>query len=164
MKHYVQHKIIPTICKYIATLGPVGYLPAPGTMGTLCAFPLVYFFAYLSWRLPVYFDVGFVVALFILASIWIIGQALPLMHEDDPSEIVLDEVVGFVLTLYMMPLNWVSLIFGFTLFRFFDIIKPFGITYIERIRGAFGIVCDDIAAAVMARLALALVFKVAGLL
>lgn len=162
MKYYYKPSFIALVCKCIATLGPIGYLPAPGTMGTLCAFPVVIGFRWLALRLPSFIDQGILLALCIGLSVWIVSVALPLFHESDPSEIVLDEVAGFVFTLYLFPLTPQIVCMAFVLFRFFDIVKPLGITCIESISGVWGIMLDDLAAALMARIVLSIILKIMG--
>lgn len=146
-------KIISLICSVIATLGPVGYLPMPGTMGTLCTLPLLVGLRRLQEWIG-FIDEGIFVLLCVFAAVWVIDKAL--MHIDgyDPSEIVLDEVIGFIVTMIFFPLNVYTVIFGFLYFRFFDIVKPLGIYNLQHIPGSWGIVLDDLAAAVFARMAL----------
>lgn len=150
--------ILNRICLFVATLGPIGYLSAPGTMGTICAIPLVIWLS----RMCHLFSFGceeLVVALFALLAVAIIHQALFLVYELDPSEIVLDEVIGFMVTMLWMPLTLSSLVFGFICFRFFDIVKPFGIDRLELVPGAWGIVLDDLAAAIFARLTMVVIMQ-----
>lgn len=151
-------KYVSWLCAHIATLGPVGYLPAPGTMGTLCALPLLVGLRNLQACLG-YIDEGFLVVGSIFLAVWIINQALERIDGHDPSEIVLDEVIGFVVTMMFFPLNIYYLVLGFFYFRLVDITKPFGIHGLERIRGGWGIVLDDLAAALVARIALHVTFR-----
>ena len=149
--HY--KKILTWCCKQIATLGPVGYLPAAGTFGTLCAVPLLVGLRYLETYVR-YIDEGMIVGFLIVLSVWIVNKALICFAEQDPSEIVLDEVMGFFVVMLFMPLQPLVLVMGFAYFRFFDILKPFGIERFERIGGGWGVVLDDITAAVFARMLL----------
>jgi len=137
------------LCKYIATLGPVGYLPAPGTMGTLATLPLVYFLSSLF-----IFDQCLFILLFTCISYFIIKNALQYFLVTDPSEIILDEVVGCLITFIGINFSWQSLFAGFVLFRLFDILKPFGIQRLEKIPGACGILLDDCAAGLLANIIL----------
>ena len=146
------------LCAYVATLGPVGYLPAPGTMGTLCALPLLGGLRKLQMHMG-YIDESLLVVGSIFLAVWVIDQALEQIGAHDPSEIVLDEVVGFIVTMMFFPLKVPVLVIGFFYFRLFDIIKPFGIQGLESIRGGWGIVLDDLAAALVARLALHITLK-----
>jgi len=155
MKNYISQtsteKIITWICKQIATLGPIGYLPAPGTMGTLCAIPLLVGLRKLESFIP-FLDEGVIVALLVFLAVWIINKALVRFDETDPSHIILDEVMGFFVVGLFMPLRPIMMVVGFVYFRFFDIFKPFSIDRLETIPGGWGIILDDIAAALCARI------------
>lgn len=146
------------ICKHIATLGPVGYLPIQGTLGTLCALPLLFGFRKLQTWLGV-LDEGVLLVAAIFLVVWIINQALKRIHTHDPDEIILDEVVGFMVTMAFFPLTFQTLFWGFFYFRLFDIVKPLGIQSLENIGGGWGIVLDDLAAAMFARFAMAITFR-----
>lgn len=143
------------LLKNSVTLGPIGYLPAPGTFGTLVTMPVVMVLHQysLSWEHWLVLCVS--VSLIAYCGI---NCALPLFKKsDDPSEIVLDEVVGCLVTFSGITINYVSLIVGFFLFRFFDIKKPFFIQSCEQLPGALGIMSDDIAAGIAANLVLRIV-------
>jgi phosphatidylglycerophosphatase A len=135
----------------IATLGPIGYLPAPGTWGTLCAVPILY-------ALRSFYDLSIVlmiVAALTLLAFIAVSHALPAFGgHDDPSHIVIDEFIGFSALACAIPLKPILFGAAFLLFRFFDIIKPLGIKRVERLHGAFGVMCDDLAAAFYAGLVL----------
>lgn len=142
------------VCKFIATLGPVGSLPASGTMGTLCALPFIIGLRKLERSVP-YLDEGVLVALALIGVVWIIDQSLVAFnHAHDPREIVLDEVIGAMVAMMFVPLSPLNVLLAFAYFRFFDITKPFGIDRLQAINGGWGIVLDDIAAAVWAHIAL----------
>lgn len=161
MKYVYQNKIskiIAWLCTQIATLGPIGYLPAPGTMGTLCAIPLLVWLRRIETYIP-RIDEGVILALLIFVSVWIINRALVRFDEVDPSEIILDEVMGFFVTMLFMPMGVLALVLGFVYFRFFDIFKPFYfIQRLETIGGGWGIMLDDLAAALCARICMDLTF------
>jgi phosphatidylglycerophosphatase A len=128
----------------------MGLIPfAPGTFGSLLGIP----FHWLLSHLPICLGIcslGFV----ILISVWISGRAELLLGNTDPSQIVIDEVVGMAVTLAGAPFELSLIIIAFLLFRFFDIWKPFPIKYIDRsFPGGWGIVLDDVAAGIMANLA-----------
>jgi phosphatidylglycerophosphatase A len=130
-----------------------GLLPAaPGTWGTLLGLPLVL----LMNRLPV-FGAGAFLVLFAVLAIWSSHSCRALLPGDDPSEIVIDEVAGLLLALFLVPLSGVSLFGGFFLFRLFDILKPFPIRRLEKLKGAFGIVSDDLMAGLYAHVCLRLI-------
>lgn len=133
------------IYKILATFGPVGYLPIPGTMGTLASLPLVMLIKLLG--VSCMQEVA-IVALCILLALVSIQKGLQWWQEPDPKQIVLDEVVGFMCALVCVPLNIKTTISAFLLFRLFDIYKPWPICLTERLSGAWGIVFDDVAAGI----------------
>ena len=123
-----------------------GLIPvAPGTFGTMAAVPLVLCLS----DLGIPYRILILVALVALA-IWSSGKTCVLVGADDPPQIVIDEVAGFLLTMVFSPCSWFNLGLGFVLFRFFDILKPFPIRRLEGIGGGLGIVIDDLMAGVYA--------------
>ncbi len=145
----------------VATLGPIGYLTMPGTVASIVATPLVCF---VHACLPVWLYVGFVAVATCLA-LGIIGTALESFKgKHDPAEIVLDEVIGCFVVFCFVPLTWFTVPFGLALFRFFDITKWFGVARAERLVGAYGVLVDDILAAILANLTLRLGLHVGGFL
>jgi phosphatidylglycerophosphatase A len=131
-----------------ATLGPVGNLKAPGTVATVLTLPLAFYISLAG--LSLYLHAALLVFVCILA-LWIVSVASAHFPGDhDPRAIVLDEVVGCLVTFYGLAFNHCTLIGGFLLFRLFDIYKPFGIAWVERCAGSWGIVLDDVLAGVLA--------------
>ena len=137
-----------------ATLGPVGMrLPAPGTWGSLAGllYALV-FFRHLGWEQTVVWTV-----IMSLVAVAFTGEAARRMGKIDPGEVILDEFVVMPLVFLgwhagfagRLP-EWIVLLAGFGLFRFFDILKPLGISQLQRWPGGWGIVADDFAAALAA--------------
>ncbi len=131
----------------LATLGPLGYAPAPGTIGTLVALPLACAISFLSifWQVAV-------IGLMITLSCFIVHHALSYFKQKDPSQIILDEVVGCLVTFFAISYSVQTWMFGFVLFRFFDIFKPCGIAQIEKLPGVWGVVFDDLLAGLFANL------------
>lgn len=115
---------------------------APGTAGTLATVPLVYFLQ--QQTLLVYI----VVTLFVLATgSWVCGYAAKKLQVHDHSAIVYDEVAGFLITMLMVPAGWQWMLVGFVLFRFFDAVKPWPISWFDKnVHGGFGIMFDDVVA------------------
>lgn len=118
---------------------------APGTAGTLAAVPLVYFLQ--QQTLLVYI----LVTLFVLATgSWVCGYAAKKLQVHDHSGIVYDEVAGFLITMFMVPAGWQWMLLGFILFRFFDAVKPWPISWFDKnVHGGFGIMFDDVVAGVV---------------
>jgi len=141
---------------YIVTLGPVGYMSAPGTMATVVTLPFVYM---LHTYVPDFFvQVGVIAGLFAI-GMWLVRQTLRLfnMQSDDPSEIVYDEFIGCLITFCGITLSMQTVIIGFILFRFLDIFK-FGFKFVEQLNGEWGIMIDDIIAALIANIVLQFLF------
>ena len=125
---------------------------APGTAGTLMTVPLVYFLQ--QQTLLVYV----LVTLFVLLTgSWVCGYAAKKLQVHDHSGIVYDEVAGFLITMFMIPQSWVLMLIGFALFRFFDAVKPWPISWVDKnIHGGFGIMFDDVIAGIISLLCLML--------
>ncbi len=121
----------------------IGYLPiAPGTWATLLAIPMESFLS----KIPSPFYELTLLTLFFLSS-RISEKAESLFGRRDDPRIVIDEMLGFFITLLWIPKTPLSMGVGFLLFRFFDILKPFPIRYLEkRLKGGYGVVMDDIVA------------------
>ena len=97
---------------------------------------------------------GLACILVLLVPVSIVSSGHVVRREDshDPSHIVIDEVVGQILSLLWVPISLTSLIIGFIAFRVFDILKPFPVGRSESLPGGLGIVCDDLLAGVYAGL------------
>ncbi len=115
---------------------------APGTFGTLAAVP----FYLLMARLPLEVYLA-VLAVVILAGIWICGRTSRDLGVHDHPGIVWDEFAGFFVTMIAAPPGWFWLVAGFGLFRLFDILKPWPIGWLDRrVKGGLGIMLDDLLA------------------
>ena len=134
----------------------LGHMPhAPGTWGTLAGIPLVLL---LAWCGP-WLYLGLCAAL-ALAAVWVSGRAIELYGRHDDPRIVIDEVVGLVVTMFGTAPTALTLVLGFALFRAFDIFKPWPCRTIDRkIDGGVGVVLDDVAAGVYAAAALHLIMR-----
>ncbi|SDI94058.1 phosphatidylglycerophosphatase [Ferrimonas sediminum] len=132
---------------FLALGGGLGLAPkAPGTFGTLAAFP----FYFLMQDLGL-FPYLMILILFSAAGIYICGKAASDMGEHDHPAIVWDEVVGMLITLIAAPAGWIWLVIGFALFRLFDIWKPWPIRFFDKqVDGGLGIMVDDIIAGIFA--------------
>lgn len=119
---------------------------APGTFGTLAAVPLYLLFVQLGLGFYSLFTVMITVI-----GIWICGRAADKLGEHDFGGIVWDEIAGLLITLWLVPFSWMNLLAGFVLFRFFDILKPWPIKWLDQqVQGGLGIMIDDVLAAVFA--------------
>lgn len=150
MNLFASHRI-KTILKLIATWFYVGKIPkAPGTWATMATLPL-------AWVLNM---AGPIVYMAFIFLILIVGVIAADYYEKattiaDNSEIVIDEVVGFLITMLWLPATWQAYGLGFILFRFLDILKPFPIGYLDkRVKGGIGIIVDDLVAGIIANIIL----------
>ena len=149
------------IVVFLATGFFTGFLPTmPGTWGTFAGIPLII----ITHRLTSITQ-AVVTVVFVTLAASIAGRAEILFEDRDARPIVIDEMVGFLITLLWLPLNFLTLCLGFVLFRLFDIVKPPPIGILEkRLRGGWGIVLDDVLAGVFANVTLRLLLIVAGIL
>lgn len=137
----------------LACLGPIGRrLPAPGTWGSLAGLGLA------AALIPVAPGAWLGAATLALAlpAVWLCSVAEQGLGRSDPGEVIIDEVVAMPLVflgwtrLEQSAAPWVILAAGFALFRLFDITKPIGISRLQRLPGGWGVVADDLAAALVA--------------
>jgi len=144
------------LIKLLATWGGSGYAPfASGTFGTLAAIPFYLVLAQLP--LPLYLLT--LTAFFFLAC-WVSGKAEIIFGQKDSGKIVIDEVVGYLVTMTAMPLDWRYVVAGFFLFRLFDIVKPPPARWFDqKVKNGYGVVLDDVAAGVYAWLCLLLLTR-----
>lgn len=132
-----------------ATCGYLGYVPiAPGTFGS--ALGLAVFYAVRSTG-SVRVEVAAIAALFAL-GIWAGTVAEHHFGGVDPAPVVLDEVVGMLITLALLPVNATGAMVGFLVFRVFDVIKPWPSARFEKLPGGLGVMADDGMAAVYGNL------------
>ncbi|GJM06750.1 MAG: phosphatidylglycerophosphatase A [marine bacterium B5-7] len=133
--------------QFIATGFGSGLMPnAPGTWGTVAAIPLYL----IMYHLPGWLYLLLVVAAF-LVGVYLCDEAAKGLGVADDPRIVWDEFVGFWITMIGAPLDFSHLLLGFLLFRAFDILKPWPISYFDKnIPGGMGIMIDDVFAGVYA--------------
>ena len=133
----------------LATALGVGYVPlAPGTFGSAVGL--------LLWAaLPAAPGIQAlaVVALFAI-GVWCASAAERHFGTTDPAPVVIDEVMGMLITLFMNPVGWRGATVAFLLFRIADVIKPYPANRLERLHGGIGVMADDGMAAIYANLAL----------
>lgn len=131
----------------LASAAYSGYAPvAPGTVGSAVALPL-WFLLRISgstWAEPA------AILLLFLAGVWSARVAERETGVDDPGIVVIDEVVGMLISLLWLPMTWQVALAGFLFFRVYDILKPFPAGRLERLRQGWGVMADDAAAGVYA--------------
>ncbi|MHB8171638.1 MAG: phosphatidylglycerophosphatase A family protein [Thermincolia bacterium] len=133
------------LVKIISSGFGLGYSPvASGTVGSLLGIPLV-------WLYPN----SLVMALFlIILGVWSSSQGEKLFGEKDSSKIVIDEVVGYYLAMWALPLTWPFFLSAFLLFRILDVIKPGPIRRLQELKGGWGVMADDLAAGILTNIIL----------
>lgn len=129
---------------------------APGTFGSLGGIAV-----FLVIPHNPYTFAGILLTLFFL-SVFASGRYAREISREDPQSVVVDEVCGMLVTLFLLPFSIQNLVAGFFLFRLFDVLKPFPLRRLERLSGGWGIVLDDIGAGVYANLVLRLLAVVWG--
>jgi phosphatidylglycerophosphatase A len=136
----------------IATGCGIGLLPkAPGTWASLAALPLAWLLDHFAGRASLVIA-GVVIA---LVGVWASQVYVARHRVEDPGEVVVDEIAAQLLVLAAVPLTLLSSMLGFLLFRLFDIVKPWPVSWADRtIKGGFGVMFDDLLAAAYAALAL----------
>ena len=141
----------------VATAGYVGYFPiAPGTAGSLAG--LAVFAAVRRAESPA-IELA-VIAIVLMAGVWSAGVAERALETDDPGPVVIDEVLGMLITLALLPVSLAGMAADFVLFRISDIVKPYPASRLERLGGGMGIMLDDAMAGVYAYAALRLLMTV----
>ncbi|MBU0599540.1 phosphatidylglycerophosphatase A [bacterium] len=147
-------KIARSFIIYLASLSFVGYFPFfPGTLGTLLAL-LAYL--YLSKVTLSVFWYGLILVSLILIGVLICHLAEKFLSEKDPPQIILDEFLGYLVAVFLIPFDLRNIVASFLLFRFLDISKPFFIKKLQNISGGIGILADDLAAGIITNLILRL--------
>jgi phosphatidylglycerophosphatase A len=135
----------------LATGFGVGRLKsAPGTWGSMAALPLAVFFMFLPVLHMIFCVLGFILA--ILSAQAYLNKCIGAEGglNSDPSEVVVDEMLGVLISLVWLPVSITSVGLAFLLFRLLDILKPFPISWFDKNgKGGVGIVADDVVAGIL---------------
>jgi phosphatidylglycerophosphatase A len=143
------------IAVVIATAGGAGYAPfASGTFGA--AVGIVIYFLTRGW--PAAWQVALVIAVSVIGT-WASKVAAEHFDREDPSQVVIDEVAGQLLTLLLLDVHVAGALLGFLLFRVFDIIKPWPARQFEEFPDGVGVMADDLMAGVYGWLVLCAVVR-----
>jgi len=150
------------LARLLATMGGVGRLPyGPGTWGSLATIPLAWVVHGLG-GFPLF---ALATAVVFLAGLWAAAAHAP---DADPPEVVIDEAAGMMLALWPLSLGlwmggaapwafpWPGWLLAFALFRAFDILKPWPLSRLDALPGAWGVMLDDLGAGIIAGLLSAL--------
>lgn len=136
---------------FVASFGYVGFFPfAPGTAGSLAALPL---FAFIRWVGLPGLELGAIVAVFAV-GVWAASGTEAALVRKDPGVVVIDEVLGMLITLALLPVSIGGIVVGFLIFRVLDVVKPYPAAQLEHLHGGLGIMADDAVAGLYSHLAL----------
>jgi len=136
---------------FICSFGYIGFFPfAPGTVGSAAGIA-VYLAA--RWTAFPYLDL-FLIVLLAVAGVILVPPCEEHLRCTDPGPIVIDEVMGMLITLFMIPVGAGGLLLGFLLFRALDVVKPYPARQFERLPGGYGVMADDAMAAIYGNLLL----------
>ena len=133
----------------IATFGYIGFAPvAPGTVGSAAGVALFYLVRRVeaAWAQPL------LIAVLFAAGVWAASLAERALGGTDPGPVVIDEVVGMLITLLWLPVTPLGAFAGFLVFRVLDVVKPWPSRQFESLHGGLGIMADDAMAAVYGHL------------
>ncbi len=136
---------------FLASNGGLGYAPvASGTFGTLLGIPFFYYLSHAS------FFIQFLTLIaLIFLSFWVCEQAGHIFHEADDGRIVIDELVGYLVTTAFLPYSFGTAVLAFIWFRVFDILKPPPVSWFDReMKNGAGVTLDDVMAGIYAALVL----------
>jgi phosphatidylglycerophosphatase A len=138
-----------TLALSIATVAGTGLFPiAPGTAGSLAGLAVLAVLRATGQR---GLELPSILVLFVVGA-WAAGLAEQHYGRRDPGAVVVDEVLGMMITLALLPVGWYGALFGFLAFRVFDIVKPWPARSLESLPGGWGVMADDGMAGVYAHL------------
>lgn len=137
----------------VSTFGYVGFFPvAPGTAGSAAALVV---YAIVRWVGAPAFELATIIVVF-AAGVWAAARSERVLGSKDPGPVVIDEVLGMLVTLAFLPLSLAGVVAGFVLFRALDVIKPYPARRLEDAPGGWGVMLDDAMAGVYGQLAMRL--------
>jgi len=136
---------------FLSSNGGLGYAPvASGTFGTLAGIPAFYYLSHFSWPLQL-----LTLTAILFLSFWVSDVAGKFYGEADDGRIVIDELIGYLITTAFLPFTWPVAILGFLWFRLFDIIKPPPANWFDReMKNGVGVTLDDVMAGICAAIVL----------
>lgn len=142
------------VIKFIASGCWIGYSKfASGTVGAFFGgipfYLLIYYLSHQQSFINTNVCYLLYVVISTIISIWICGQAEVIFGEKDSKKIVLDEIVGYLFCMFLIPLNIIFISTGFVISRIMDVWKPLGIRKIQNLPGGFGVVLDDCASSIL---------------
>ncbi len=148
----LTNRLARELILFIAQGAYAGKFPvAPGTAGTLVGVLIQYGIRNTSHL----FNISIILLLCIVGT-WTAGRAEIILGRKDSPSIVIDEIAGFLIAMFMVPLGWGYVAAGFVLFRLFDITKPWPLRSLQALHGGVGIMIDDIGAGIYTNIVLQL--------
>ncbi len=155
LKLTVTH-LLASPANFLAIGAGSGLAPvAPGTVGTLAAIPLLFI---MPSNPLIYLAV---LVLMFIAGVWLCNVCSSSLGVHDHPGIVWDEWVGYLLAMFLVPVNFLNILLGFAFFRLFDVLKPWPIGWADkRVEGGMGIMLDDVFAGLYAFFSVHLVLYV----
>lgn len=143
---------------FVCSFGYIGFSPiAPGTVGSAAG--LLLYVVCRSLGIP-YFELPLIVGLFAVGVV-AAGSAERELGGVDPGPVVIDEVMGMLITFFLIPVGWRGMLLGFLLFRVLDVVKPYPAQQMERFHGGLGVMADDAMAAIYANVLLRVAYALA---
>ena len=143
------------IFEFLVTGCYSGYSPiASGTAGTVVAIPLYLIMSHLPFF---QYLLVILISLVPVALLCLWGEKY--FEKEDPSEVVIDEVVGYLVTMIALPVNIFNIVAGFFVFRFFDIVKPPPAYEIQKLPHGWGVLIDDVVAGIYANLSMWIIYS-----
>ena len=135
--------MLDKLSNLICTSFGIGYLTK--FPGTLASFIILFPFWILKESFN-YYSIVLLLSIFIFLSFYFVSQEIKKLEDKDPKHIIIDEYIGQAIALMFCDEKIIHYILAFLLFRLFDIIKPFPISYFDKLKNAFGLIMDDILA------------------
>ena len=153
-------KIIPFLSNLIATFCYLGYVPiAPGTAGAFGGVILYLLLWSIGTGITAY---SLVIVILFLIGLIVASYEEKRLKKKDASQIVIDEAVSILVTMYLIPFSWAVLAIGFVLNRVLDIVKPFPANKCEKMSGGFGVMTDDLVSAIYSNILLKIIILLTG--
>jgi len=152
----INKKFLHFLALFTASGAGAGYFPvASGTVGSLVA-------VYILWLvrdLPLSFLIVLTLALLVI-GVWAASKTCQILKKKDASQVVMDEIVGMMITMIGIPITPYWLVIGFFLFRLLDIVKPSPAKYFdEKVSGGWGVMMDDVVAGIYGNILLQLMIR-----
>lgn len=147
-----MNKTARAVILFISQGAYAGRFPiAPGTAGTVVG---VFLYLGMKGLSPAIYLA--VCAFIIVAGMWTVGHAEIFLGRKDSPSIVIDEIAGYLVSMFLVPSGWFFIVAGFLLFRAFDIMKPWPLKRLEQLHGGPGVMLDDVGAGVYTNMVLQL--------